>query len=71
LVDGQVEMAERRRRVPGGRHNVVKIKLTVDEFTLVKSSAAEADLPVPHLLAEAVLGWIAVDCGSASGTNAS
>ncbi|MBT2235779.1 hypothetical protein [Nonomuraea sp. NEAU-A123] len=54
-----VEVAERRRRVLGGRHNVVKVKLTDDELTLVKSSAAEAGLTVPHLLAEAVLGWIA------------
>lgn len=52
-------MAERRRRVPGGRRNVVKVKLTDDELAIVKSSAAEADLTVPHLLAEAVLGWIA------------
>ncbi|MGA4994715.1 hypothetical protein [Nonomuraea bangladeshensis] len=54
-----VKVAERRRRVPGGRRKVVKVKLTDDELTLVKSSAAEADLTVPHLLAKAVLGWIA------------
>jgi hypothetical protein len=42
----------------GGRRNVEKVRLTYDELALVWSTAAAANLTMPHLLVEAVLGWI-------------
>ncbi|GAA0968949.1 plasmid mobilization relaxosome protein MobC [Actinocorallia libanotica] len=48
-------MAQRRRRVPGGRRHQHLVRFDDAEQTIVAAAAAEAGLTVPHFIAETVL----------------